>query len=267
LRKAAGLSGDQLATQLGWTRTKVPKIENGSQMPSKDDIGKWVRACGQPDKVADELSAMLAEGHTTHRQWKQETQRGHAAIQVDWEDMEREARVFRDVQLLVLPGLLQTPEYARYRKLDAVANYGFSRDGVDAAVAARMRRQEILYQPGRVFEFVTTEAALRIGAAPAPVMIGQLDRLNVLSELPNIRLGLIPLGVTLPLLPQNGFTILDDRVLVETHTGEATITGVQAQRYGQFADALMAEAVTGDDVRRLCMSAVGWWRAQQGQLG
>ena len=54
------------------------------------------------------------------------------------------------------------------------------------AVAARMQRQQVLYDTNRTFEFVTTEAALRIGAAPASVMIGQLDRLGVMSQLPNI---------------------------------------------------------------------------------
>ncbi len=262
LREAAGLTGDQLAKRLGWTRTKVPKIENGHQMPSRADVVDWVRACGQPDGTADELLSMLAEGQIIHRQWRHELRRGHAAVQENWDRMVREAAIFRCVEILVIPGWLQTPEYARYRALDAVANYGAAKDGVAAAVTARMRRQQVLYDSGRAFEFVITEAALRIGAAPVPVMIGQLDRLNVLSQLPNITLGIIPLGVTLPLLPQNGFTIIDDRVIVETHAAEIVVTDTEAQAYSRFADTLMAEALTGDHVGRLCMSAVEWWRAQ-----
>jgi transcriptional regulator with XRE-family HTH domain len=265
MRKAAGLTGDQLAKQLGWTRTKVPKIENGSQMPSREDIELWVRACGQPDEVVGELSGMLAEGHAVHRQWKHELRRGHAAIQIDWDRMVRQARVFRCVEILVIPGWLQTPEYARYRALDAVANYGATPEGVDAAIVARMQRQQVLYEPGRTFQFVVTEAALRIGAAPAPVMIGQLDRLSIVSQLPNITLGIIPLGSTLPLLPQNGFTILDDHVLVETHAAEIMVTDAEAEAYSRFADALMAEAIAGDDARRLCLSAAQWWQSRQGQ--
>jgi transcriptional regulator with XRE-family HTH domain len=252
LRKAAGLTGDELARHLGWTRTKVPKIENGHQMPSRDDIAAWVRACGQLDTVADELIDMLAEGHTFRRDWKQGLEGGHAAVQAEWQQIERQARLYRDVELLVIPGLLQTPDYARYRALDAVANYGAAPDGVDAAVAARMQRQQVLYDTSRTFEFVTTEAALRI------------DRLGVMSQLPNIALGVIPLGVTLPLLPQNGFTILDERVLVETHTGEAaTLGSEQAEAFGRFADALMAESVTGEDARNLCLSAARWWQGRR----
>src|SRR5215467_6659762 len=176
MRKAAGLTGNQLAELLGWTRTKVPKIEGGSQMPSRDDIVAWVQACGQPDAIADELMGMLLQGHTLQREWKQEVGRGHAAIQTDWQALERQVRLYRNIQILVVPGLLQTPDYARYRALDGVANYGMDPEGVDAAVGARMARQQVLYETGRSFEFVTTEAALRIGAAPAPVMVGQLDR-------------------------------------------------------------------------------------------
>jgi transcriptional regulator with XRE-family HTH domain len=263
MRRAAGLTGDQLAKRLGWTRTKVPKIENGTQMPSRDDVAGWVRACGQPEAVAVELIGMLAEGHTFRREWRQELERGHVAIQLDWRQMERQARLYRNVEVLAIPGLLQTPDYARYRALDAVANYGANPDGVDAAVGARMSRQQVLYETGRTFEFVTTEAALRIGAAPRAVMAGQADRLSVMTQLPNITLGIIPQGATLPLLPQNGFTILDDRVLVETHTGETANLGPdQAEAFGRFADALMAEAVTGEDARHLCMTVAQWWQAR-----
>src|SRR6185437_14379074 len=44
MRKAAGLTGDQLAVRLGWTRAKVPKIENGRQMPTEADIKAWAEA-------------------------------------------------------------------------------------------------------------------------------------------------------------------------------------------------------------------------------
>jgi hypothetical protein len=167
--------------------------------------------------------------------------------------------MIRNFEIVIIPGLLQTPEYVRYRMLEAVRNYGAAEHGIDEAVTARMRRQEVLYEPGRAFEFVTTEAALRIGACPREGMIGQLDRLNVLSQLPNITLGIIPLGVTLPAMPQNPFMILDDQVVAETHGSEVTIGSNEAETYRRLADALSAEAVTGDDARAVIASAVGWW--------
>ncbi len=267
MRMAAGLTGAQLASALGWAPSKVPKIENGHQMPSEQDIMGWVAACGQPDSMADELLALLNQGQAEHRQWKQRLRRGHAAIQAEWDTLVRQAKVVRNFEIVQIPGLLQTPVYARYRMLEAVRNYGATEDGVDAAVAARMRRQDVLYEPGHSFEFIISEAALRIGACPRDAMIGQLDRLNVLSQLPNIKLGIIPLGATLSTMLQNPFIVLGDTVFAETYGSLVTVTGNEADTYKRFADALMAEALTGDDAQRLCMSAVEWWRAQQGQRG
>jgi transcriptional regulator with XRE-family HTH domain len=262
LRRSAGLTGDQLASRLGWARTKVPKIENGHQMPTEEDVTGWVEACGQPADVAAEYLDLLTRAQTQYRRWKHELRQGHATLQISWDRLVRQARTVRNFEIVVIPGLLQTPEYARYRAVEAVRNYGAAEDGIDEAVTMRMRRQEVLYEPGRTFEFVTTEAALRIGACPAEAMIGQLDRLSVLSQLPNITFGIIPLGVPLPAMPQNPFIILDDRVIAETHGSEATIGGNEVEMYRRLADALVAEAVTGSDARALITSAAAWWGGQ-----
>jgi transcriptional regulator with XRE-family HTH domain len=262
LRRSAGLTGDQLASRLGWARTKVPKIENGHQMPTEEDVTRWVEACGQPPDMAAEYLDLLTRAQTQYRRWKHELRQGHAAMQISWDRLVRQARSVRNFEIVVIPGLLQTPEYARYRAVEAVRNYGAAEGGVDEAVTMRMRRQEVLYEPGRTFEFVTTEAALRIGACPAEAMIGQLDRLSVLSQLPNITLGIIPLGVPLPAMPQNPFIILDDKVIAETHGSEATIGGNEVEMYRRLADALLAEAVTGSDARALITSAAAWWGGQ-----
>ena len=262
LRRSAGLTGDQLASRLGWARTKVPKIENGHQMPTEEDVTRWVEACGQPADVATEYLDLLTRAQTQYRRWKHELRQGHAAMQISWDRLVRQARTVRNFEIVVIPGLLQTPAYARYRAVEAVRNYGAAEEGIDEAVTTRMRRQEVLYEPGRTFEFVTTEAALRIGACPAEAMIGQLDRLGVLSQLPNITLGIIPLGVPLPAMPQNPFIILDDKVIAETHGSEATIGGNEVEMYRRLADALLAEAVTGSDARALITSAVAWWGGQ-----
>ena len=262
MRRAAGLTGDQLAKRLGWARTKVPKIENGRQMPTEQDISRWVEASGQPAETAAELLAMLSEGRAVHLQWKHQLRHGHATLQTEWDRLVRQATTVRNFEIVVIPGLLQTPDYARYRALAGVRNYGAAEEGIEQTVAARVRRQQVLYEPGRTFEFVITEAALRIGACPADAMTGQLDRLGVLSRLPNITLGIIPLGVTLPAMPQNPFMVLGDVVIAETHGSEITIGGDEANTYKRLADALMAEALTGDDARDLVTSAIEWWRVQ-----
>jgi transcriptional regulator with XRE-family HTH domain len=263
MRKAAGLTGDQLAERLHWARSRIPKIENGHKMPSDQEILDWVAACGQPRETAGELLALASQGREQHRQWRQRLRHGHAAVQNEWDTLVRKASVIRNFEMTLIPGLLQTPEYARYRELEIARIHGI-RD-IDAAVAARMRRQQVLYEPERTFEFIILEAALRIGACPADAMIGQLDRLNVVSQLSNITLGIIPLGVTLHAMPLNPFILLDGVPYVETYGRSNAATVTESGSYKRSADALMAEALTGDAARRLCLSAVEWWRAQQSQ--
>src|SRR6266498_5415335 len=92
---------------------------------------------------------------------------------------------------LVVPGLLQTAEYARARFAQGVRLHKVP-DDVDEAVRLRVQRQEILYRPDKRFHFVLTEAALRNRLCPVDVMLAQLDRLVALSALRNVRLGIIP---------------------------------------------------------------------------
>lgn len=263
MRKAAGLTGDQLAERLNWARSRIPKIENGHKMPSDQEIQAWVAACGQPRETADELLVLASQGREQHKQWRQRLRHGHAAVQNEWDALVRKASVIRNFEITVIPGLLQTPEYARYRVLEIARIHEIT--DIDAAIAARIRRQDVLYEPDRTFEFIIFEAALRIGACPVDAMIGQLDRLNVVSQLANITLGVIPLGVTLSAMPLNPFVLLDDVPYVETYGRSNAASVNESGSYKRSADALMAEALTGDGARRLCLSAVEWWQAQQGQ--
>jgi transcriptional regulator with XRE-family HTH domain len=253
LRKAAGLTGDRLAAMLGWPRSKVPKIENGRQMPTEADIRAWAEACGQPDAIP-ELLDLLSDAQAVHRQWRHQLRSGHAALQAEFDAIVRQAKRVRNFEVTFIPGLLQTPDYARYRILEAVRTQGTRAEGVDAAVAERMRRQEVLYDASKTFEFVITEAAFRLLPCPPQVMLGQLDRL--LDRLPgNVTLGIIPMGVQLDLAPVNSFLMLDDTAIVEGHGGEDVLGEDESADYARIFDMLLAESVTGDEARRLIADA------------
>jgi hypothetical protein len=166
------------------------------------------------------------------------------------------ARRIRNFEVSVIPGLLQTADYARHRLLEGARMHGGDQGEVESAVAERMRRQEILYDQTRTFEFVVTEAALRLLLCPAPTMRGQLDRLNTLTfQIPNITFGIIPFGVELRTAPQNGFLILDELAIVESVAVETTHTGVEAASYASAMDGLLDEAHTGEAARAIILSA------------
>ena len=259
MRKAAGLTGDQLVAVLGWGdktgRTKVSKIENGRQAPSPEDIRAWAQACEHPERIPDLLD-LLADVQTVHTRWRRRLRGGQAALQEDMDRRTQAAKRIRNAETSMIPGLLQTRDYARAMIAQASGTYGGN--DVDAAADARIRRQDALYDRDKTFEFAISEPALRMLPCPPQVMLGQLDRLDRLLSmgLDNVTIGIIPQGVELPRLPWSSFLMLDDEVTVETYGGkvEAHDEDQAARHEGIFGE-LMAEAVTGDEARRLIATA------------
>ena len=251
LRRGAGLKRQEdLAAVLGWGRTKVTKIENATQRPSEEEIRAWAEATGRPDAIP-ELLNLLSDVEAVHKTWRGQLRAGGAAVQDDYDRRVRAAKRMRAVSPLVVPGLLQTEGYARALITQSADIWGI--DDVDATVAARMRRRDVLYTD-RTFEFLMTEAALRMLPVPGDVMLGQLDRLASL-DLPNVVLGIIPLGARLPLVPQNNFMLADDAATVEAHGGEDTLGERESAVYAQVFDRLMGVAVTGDAAHRIIAAA------------
>jgi hypothetical protein len=232
----------------------VPKIENGRQMPTDDDIRAWAEATGHHEAIP-ELLELLSDAQAVHRQWRHQLRAGHAALQAEFDALVRGAKRIRNFEVTFIPGLLQTADYARYRALEAVRVQGTAPGEVDATAAARVRRQEVLYDHEKTFEFVVTEAAFRLLPCPRPVMLAQLDRLMTASTLANVTLGVIPFGVELAVAPVVGFLTVDDLTVVETFTSQDTIPGRESAKYERIFDDLLAESAIGEDARHLITAA------------
>jgi hypothetical protein len=199
---------------------------------------------------------MLSSAETQRRQYKRMHRRGQAALQVDYDTRVRRATRIRNFELSVIPGLLQTADYARYRALDAVENYGFDPERVDETVAARMLRQQVLGDTTKTFEFIITEAPWRgVLACPPAVMLAQVDRLQGVLGIPNITLAIIPADRQVPYLPMHGFLLMDDEVDIELHVSIDELPKHEAADWDAVADKLRAEAVTGDEARHLLIRA------------
>jgi transcriptional regulator with XRE-family HTH domain len=234
LRQQAALTGRQLAESLSWPPSKVSKIENGRQTPTDDDIRAWTR-------VADaeaEAEALLASLHTLELQ--------HA----EWQRLLKAG--LRSHQGELIPGLLQTPDYARARFAQVVMIHRVPND-INEAVRLRMQRQEILYRQDKRFHFVLTEAALRYRLCPVAVMLGQLDRLVSLSALRNVRLGIIGSDTQYVVDPRHGFWLLDnDLVRVETYSAELNLRQPQEiELYSSIFEKLAGVASYGGAARAI----------------
>lgn len=242
LRQAAGYSGRQLAESLSWPPSKVSKLENGRQTPSDDDIRAWTRATNSEG----ETEGLLASLHTLevqHAEWQRILRTGLKPRQQEHIEWDQKTRLFRVFEATVIPGLLQTAEYARARFAEGIRRLKVPND-INEAVAARVQRQEILYRPDKRFHFVLTEAALRFRLCPPEVMLGQLDRLVSFSQLPNVRLGIIGFETQYATSPWHGFWMYDsERVLVETFSAALDLRQPQEiELYGNTFEQLAAVA-------------------------
>ncbi|MFF3733791.1 helix-turn-helix domain-containing protein [Streptomyces sp. NPDC002476] len=206
------LTGTQLAQRLGWPHSKIYKLENGQQTATSDDLRAWAGGVGQPD-VFDELDARLKGFESRIRSWRRQLAAGHRPVQDSWNLEVGRSQTIYAWEESVVPGMLQTADYARHIFLRYADLQGSVRDA-DAAVRARMRRQEWLYETGRKFHALMWEAALHALVCPPSVLAGQLDRLAGIIGMDTVELGIIPLGASLKIPTANGFWVLDDRLVI-----------------------------------------------------
>jgi transcriptional regulator with XRE-family HTH domain len=255
LRTEAGLSGEQVAREIGISQSQVSRIELGHQAASVEVVRRWGEVCAAPPERRAELLEW-AKGAAFEAVARNKAMgRGLAGLQQDVRELEASARTILRFSPLLVPGLMQVPEYAR--RIFAAGDPDRRLD-VAAAIAARMDRQLALYEESRRFEFVVGEAALRWRIAPANVMLAQIDRVIAVAGISTVSLGLLPL--TSDAWHEHGFVILDDPVdgdpLVHIETMTRAITITDAQEVGEYRDMfrrVQASALTGPEAAELLL--------------
>lgn len=259
LRKDAGLTGRQLAQAAGWYPSKVSKIEYGRQTPSEDDIRQWCGQCGAADQI-DELIATVRHIASMYVEWRRTLRAGTKRRQEASIALEAETNLFRWYEPVIMPGLVQTAEYAA-AMLSTLVRFWQIPDDVAAGVAARMERQQILYRGVHRFHFIVAEQALYTVVGGPAVMAGQLDRVLTIMGVPRVHLGIVPARHRYT-VPTNGFCMLDDRVvLVETISAELTVTQPrEVALYSRAFDALAKAAKYGKAAKSIITDALATYR-------
>lgn len=249
-----------MALLAGWHSSKVTKIEYGKQTPSDDDIRTWCQHCSAPDQV-DDLVATVRNIEAMYVEWRRRLRTGTRRRQEQSLVLEAETMLLRWYEPVLVPGLLHTAEYAAAVMQRVVDFYGIP-DDVEAGVAARMERQQILYKGKRRFHFILAQQALWTVVGDADVMIGQLDRLLTVQSLAGISLGIIPAHSPYR-VPTSQFIIFDDRVVhVEAISAELTITQPrEIALYAKTFQELSKLAVYGKGASELIGAALAELRA------
>ncbi|MFF8033042.1 MULTISPECIES: helix-turn-helix domain-containing protein [unclassified Streptomyces] len=205
LRASTGLTSGEAARLAGWHQSKVSRIETGTSGVKPADVRLLLDVYGVSDPQLRELLLVLSgtgDGAGRHHWW-------HAYRGVlpptyrDFISLESQASAMRTLETTVIPGLLQTPEYAR--AVTEAALEGTSEERLDALVEVRLARQDVLRaDPPLELSAVLDEAVLRRQVGGPGVMARQLTRLVEAARLPQVRLQVLPftagahIGVTGP---------------------------------------------------------------------
>jgi transcriptional regulator with XRE-family HTH domain len=255
LRQAAGLTGGQLAERAGLSQPKVSRVETARQAPQMRDVEAWLAASAAPDDVRAELTELAEVVLTEVSAWRRELRGGRRGKQERIGREETAASIIRYWTPLLVPGLLQTAEYAR-------RNFGYATHApwdLAEAVQARLDRQAVLFDVDKRVVLLVGEAALRRRLGPRQVHLGQIDRINSLLDLSNVEIGLVPFDFEATTLDYHEYNIYGDPetdedvlVTVSTITDELRIRDAEkVARYLDHFERVRAGAVTGAEARAL----------------
>lgn len=181
-RGASGLSQDQLGQHLGYSGAQVGKVEMGERGPSAD----FAQGC---DQALPEAGGLFMRIFELARRWTG----AYPSWFAEWVESERRATSLCWWEPLLVPGLLQTADYAR-----AILSAGpeTAEDEIEELVAARIGRQAIFDRPKPpTLVAVLDEAVLHRLIGSRKIMHDQLLYLAEASSRPGTTIQVVPAGI------------------------------------------------------------------------
>lgn len=193
LREGAGISREAAGEAIRASHAKISRLELGRVGFKDRDVADLLTLYGVLEEEPRAGYLALARQASTPGWWQQ-----YGDVLPSWFEtlvgLEEAAAVIRTYEVQFVPGLLQTPEYAR-----AVSLLGHPRASprdLQRRVDLRMKRQEFLTRPDAPKLWaVVDEAALRRPLGGVEVMRGQLRRLLELAEQPNLTVQVAPFSI------------------------------------------------------------------------
>ena len=251
-RKRKKMSGQELGDRVGMSQPKVSRLETGASSPDPHDVRRIAEALDLPSSEIERLVGLADRSSNQFIDWHSIepglVHRQHSIRTLEWSA--REMRVF---QPAVLPGLLQTSEYARailtgVRLQLADDQIADSALAVAEAVTARLQRSQGLNDPRRHFQFLITEAALAHQVCRPADMLAQISRVHEVAAQPNVSIRIIPNDADWPIAPFHGFVLIEDRhVVIDLFNTALLSKGRRTTRhYRRVFDAL--DSVATDDI-------------------
>ncbi|KAF4408241.1 MULTISPECIES: helix-turn-helix transcriptional regulator [Streptomyces] len=254
LREQKGMTAEAVAERLLVSQSKISRLENGRRSISQRDVRDL---CGvyevEDHRIVDSLMNMAKESR--QQGW------WHAFGDIPYSvyiGLETDATSVRNYESLLVPGLLQTREYAEAvlagMEPEATAADNAKRVGV------RMKRQERISDPASPLRFwaVVDESALRRVVGDRRIMREQLEHLVELSHQPHVTVQVLPYAVGAHPGMVGTFSLLEfsdtadsSVVYLEGATSDLYLEKhTEVQHYSVMYEHLRAQALNPDHTRR-----------------
>lgn len=206
LREQKGFTGDDVAVQLAWSTAKVSRIENARTGAKIRDVRLLLDLYRIEEPHRSEL-LRLAHDAAEKGWWEsyRELPGGITAL-ISLED---EANKILQWETYVMPGLLQTEEYARATISGLHLFDTVPPREIDRRIDVRLRRQGILHKEEPVeYSVLLDESVLQRLVGDPAIMRAQLEHLCAISELPHVDLRVMRLNVAHPIM-EASFQLLE----------------------------------------------------------
>jgi transcriptional regulator with XRE-family HTH domain len=254
MRAARGMTVEEVAGHLRISPSQISRFETGHRRPKERDIHDLAALYELSDDDRQQLLNLAAESR--QEAWWQPFNLPH----LTYVSLEAEAVEIRDFNLAIVPGLLQTKDYAL-----AWMRVGYARRtpavALETMVEVRMERRARVLGTARSagtaerLTAIVDEAALRREVGGPKVMREQLRTLREAADLPNVTLQVLPFGAGALPVGTNKFIILSfgrpsmpDLVYLESLTGELIIENEpEVQLYHDAFTALSSIALSPED--------------------
>ncbi|MGW4483944.1 helix-turn-helix domain-containing protein [Amycolatopsis sp. NPDC004368] len=259
LRVAAGMTCKEVSDGLGFSESKLSRMETGDRGLYVDDVSAILGFLHAPSDKRQELLKLLRDGE--ERNWHEI----HGKLPADWKQLirfEDDASAIRSYEPMVLPGLAQTPDYAR--AVIHATNPTLSDDEVEGLVAARLGRQVVLSRrEAPTVHILIEETAIRRTIGDIAIMRGQLENLLTVGNRSNVTIQVVPFSagghpglegplVLLEFLTEPPLVYAENRTAGSFVEDEAPIKHVKVAWRG-----ILAVALSIEDSARLISTVIG----------
>jgi transcriptional regulator with XRE-family HTH domain len=189
LREERSLSAAQVARTVGWSESKVSRIETGRTGIRSDDLDRLLDAYEVGQEMHTALHTLRRQA--SHRGWWNSYSDALPSWFQSYVGLEDGAKSVMIYQNQLVPGLMQTDEYAT--AVIRAHRPSVEPDEIERQLAARATRQSLLKRsdPLEVWA-VLDEAVLRRKVGGAAMMRAQLHRLREIAALPSVTLQVLP---------------------------------------------------------------------------